>query len=89
MTTDVKVMLDERETRYGVFTGQAKISQELKLRMHCAPKWGTLSYDQREALDMVVHKIARLLNGDPDYADNWIDIAGYATLVASRLEKAA
>ena len=43
--------------------------------------------DQREALEMIAHKIARILNGDPNYADNWIDIAGYATLVANRLEK--
>ena len=36
---------------------------------------------------MISHKIARIMNGDPNYADNWIDIAGYATLVANRLEK--
>jgi hypothetical protein len=35
---------------------------------------------------MIMHKVARILNGDPNYADNWIDIAGYATLVADRLE---
>jgi len=46
-----------------------------------------LNNDQREALEMIAHKIARILNGDPNYADNWIDIAGYATLVANRLEK--
>ena len=43
--------------------------------------------DQREALEMIQHKVARILNGDPTYTDNWIDIAGYATLVANRLEK--
>jgi hypothetical protein len=37
---------------------------------------------------MVVHKIGRILNGDPHYADSWVDIAGYAKLVADRLEKA-
>jgi len=42
--------------------------------------------DQREALDMICHKIARIVNGNPDYADSWTDIAGYATLVAERLE---
>lgn len=40
-----------------------------------------------EALEMIAHKIARICNGDPNYADNWVDIAGYATLVANRLEK--
>jgi hypothetical protein len=42
--------------------------------------------DQREALDMIAHKIGRILNGDPDYSDSWRDIAGYATLVADRLD---
>jgi hypothetical protein len=42
--------------------------------------------DQREALDMIAHKIGRILNGDPNYADSWVDIAGYAKLVADRLE---
>jgi hypothetical protein len=34
---------------------------------------------------MICHKIARILNGDPNYADSWVDIAGYAQLVADRL----
>jgi hypothetical protein len=57
--------------------------------MHSAAKARNkeLDSDQLEALDMIAHKIARILNGDPNYADNWIDIAGYATLVANRLEK--
>ncbi len=45
-----------------------------------------LAPDQQEALDMVCHKVGRIVNGDPDYADSWIDIAGYTKLVADRLE---
>ena len=44
-----------------------------------------LSPDQAEALDMIAHKIARILNGDPNHHDHWHDIAGYATLIADRL----
>jgi hypothetical protein len=43
--------------------------------------------DQREALEMIAHKIARIVNGDPNYADSWLDIAGYAQLVADRLNE--
>ena len=46
----------------------------------------SLKADQQEALEMILHKIARIVNGDPDYADSWVDIAGYAKLVADRLE---
>ena len=85
--TDIKAMLAGREARYGSFEGHARISQDLKEVMHERSGWDRLKPDQREALEMVQHKVARILNGDPTYADNWIDIAGYATLVANRLEK--
>jgi hypothetical protein len=49
-------------------------------------KHRNMAPDQREALDMIAHKIGRILNGDPDYSDSWRDIAGYATLVADRLD---
>ena len=51
-----------------------------------SPNWSDMPDDMREALEMIAHKIGRILNGDPNYADSWIDIAGYAKLVADRLE---
>lgn len=85
--TNVNEMLAGREDRYGSFQGHARISQDLKAAMHERSGWDGLQADQREALEMIQHKVARILNGDPNYADNWVDIAGYATLVANRLEK--
>jgi hypothetical protein len=88
-TTNINEMLAGREARYGSFEGHAEISQVIKQVIHSAAKARNkeLESDQLEALDMIAHKIARIINGDPNYADNWIDIAGYATLVANRLEK--
>ena len=85
--TDIKAMLAGREARYGSFEGHAEISQRLKKVICFHAAFDDLEADQKEALEMIAHKIARILNGDPNYADNWIDIAGYATLVANRLEK--
>jgi len=85
--TNVNEMLAGREARYGSFEGHAKIAQGLKAVMQERSGWDALAPDQKEALEMIQHKVARILNGDPSYADNWIDIAGYATLVANRLEK--
>jgi len=81
----VEAILEERGQRYGVFADHANIAQALKDEMRTSPGWKRLSPDQREALEMVQHKVARILNGDPDYADSWVDIAGYAQLVANRL----
>ncbi len=44
-----------------------------------------LDADQMEALEMIMHKIGRIINGDADYDDSWRDIAGYAMLVCDRL----
>ncbi len=86
--TDVTEVLNERGSRYGKFLGHAHVAQELKdtLRTHLRNRSKMLADDQLEALDMICHKIARIVNGDPDYADSWVDIAGYAKLVADRLE---
>jgi len=86
--SDVNKVLNERGTRYGKFIGHAQITQELKqlIKSHLNEREKVLEHDQKEALDMICHKIARIINGDPNYADSWIDIAGYAKLVADRLE---
>jgi len=60
--------------------GAAGLSQAL------AEKWAILDSDMTESLEMQMHKVARILNGDPDYADSWDDIAGYAKLVGDRLK---
>jgi hypothetical protein len=81
--SDILEILNERGERYGTFQQQAAISQSLKRVMFAAER--KLEDDQTEALEMIANKIARILNGDPDYVDSWLDIAGYATLVAERL----
>lgn len=83
--TDIAATLAERGSRYGKFTEHARITQNIKTAMVDSPNWLELADDQMETLQMIAHKIGRILNGDPDYADSWIDIAGYAKLVADRL----
>jgi len=82
---EIKETLTERGNRYGSFTGHANITQNLKSVMQNTENWDKLDDDQKESLEMIAHKIGRILNGDPNYDDSWIDIAGYATLVAERL----
>lgn len=89
MSNSVDSTLEERGTRYGDFVGHAEITQSLKQAMINSPNWATIAADQKEALEMVAHKIGRILNGDPDYLDSWHDIIGYTRLVEQRLiEKA-
>jgi len=83
--TGIDATLNERGTRYGRFDGHALITQNIKLVMHHAPQWDKLTPAQKEALEMVAHKIGRILNGDPNYHDSWHDIIGYTKLVADTL----
>jgi hypothetical protein len=87
MSTDITTTLEERGKRYGSFVGHADITQTLKksIGSALALRGKFLADDQKESLDMICHKIGRIINGDPDHADSWHDIAGYAQLVADRL----
>lgn len=79
-------VLTERAKNYGKFSNIGQLTQTFKSIMREAPSWPSMQPDQKESLEMIVHKLARILNGNPDYADSWVDIAGYARLVADRLE---
>jgi hypothetical protein len=85
---EVDAILNERASNYGPFATQAKIAQLLKTTVtsYLTKHDKALMPDQQEALDMIFSKIGRILNGDPDHIDSWIDISGYATLVADRLQ---
>ena len=80
-----EALITERGSRYGKFKDGAEIMQELKDVMREVDGWCNLTPSQREALDMIQHKIGRILNGDPTYDDSWKDIAGYATLIVNEL----
>ena len=86
--TSTETILNERGNRYGTFADNASTSQAIKrvMAQHLAKHNKELDDDQWEAMEMIAHKLARIINGDPDYHDNWADIAGYAKLVSDRLE---
>lgn len=79
--------LNERGGRYGKFASHARVAMSLKrvISEELYIRNKTLVDDQQQALDTICDKIARIVNGDPNYVDNWHDIAGYATLVEDRL----
>jgi len=83
--TSIDKTLQERGNRYGEFPEHARVTQNIKRAMADSKNWETLSDDKKESLEMVAHKIGRILNGDPDYADSWHDISGYTKLVEDDL----
>lgn len=83
--TDINEILVERESTHGNYSTHAAKTQELKAIIREADC--NLTPQQQEALEMIAHKIGRILAGNPSFKDHWVDIAGYATLVANLCEE--
>ena len=81
-------VLDTRAEQYGSFMQSADTVIRIKGIMHNAVARNEVHLypDQLQALDMIATKISRIVHGNPNHLDSWIDIAGYATLVADRLQ---
>jgi len=85
--TEVEDILKERAKTHGPYSSHSGISQQLKRDCHNAGGWPVLSDCQRESIDMICHKMARILNGNPNEVDHWLDIEGYAKLSRTEIEK--
>lgn len=72
----------ERGNRYGSFEANASLSQEIKdaIRRADDENSNRLSPVQLEAIEMALHKISRIVNGDPRYLDSWVDAESYLNL---------
>ena len=88
MTTDINALLAERGKTHGDYVVHALVTQDLKrvINHHVGDLDRRLDDDMAETLDMIAHKIGRIIAGNPAEPDHWRDIAGYAQLVANRLE---
>lgn len=73
-------VLNEREKTHGHFGDVAKSDQDFKTILYASKNWSRLNDEHKLALEMVVHKISRILCGNPNEDDHWKDISGYAEL---------
>lgn len=82
-----QLLIRERASTHGDFNEQSYLSQELKKLLVNGLNWPTLTCVQREALEMIMHKVSRILSGDADCRDHWVDCSGYAELVIERMRE--
>ena len=80
-------VLNERGKTYGRFEDHARITQDLKDTVRSGASWTNCTSSQKETLEMILHKIGRIVNGDPEYLDSWVDIIGYTQLIVEQLEE--
>jgi hypothetical protein len=82
----IEQVLVERGKDYGDYASKAQFIQGVKYLMRSSPSWEAMDADMRESMEMIAHKMGRVVYGDPTHKDNFLDIAGYAKLVADRLQ---
>lgn len=85
--TDIRATLNERQSTHGDYCDHAGATQRIKDVIRSGPSYPQLDPHERETLDMIAHKIGRIVSGNPHFHDHWHDIAGYATLSADRQVK--
>lgn len=82
--TNIHDTLTERAKTHGDYSDHAMTTQKIKDVIRAGRTYGELNTHERETLDMIAHKIGRIVSGNPHFHDHWHDIAGYATLSADR-----
>jgi len=80
-----KQLLDRRDI-YGNYKDISFTSQKMKKVFNDTLSAGLNEYE-KEAIDMILHKISRIAHSKKKYIDNWRDIIGYAQLVINEYEK--
>jgi hypothetical protein len=88
MSDDTDALLAEREKTHGDFTVHSDVTQYMKDLFRFQQNWAKLTPAMKESLDMIAHKIGRIMAGTASHNDHWDDIAGYARLVSLRITEA-
>ncbi len=83
----VNDIIKQRAQSHGDYRYVSKMSQDLKHTLKSSSFYNDLEFYMAEALDMISMKQARILAGNARARDHWLDIAGYAMLVVSELER--
>ncbi|NDB59680.1 hypothetical protein EB001_14725 [bacterium] len=86
---NTKAILKDRQAQHGDYKDRADLTIDLQntIDYYRYDLNDNLPNYQLDALRMICVKIARIVNGDNNYADHWLDISGYATLVCEELTK--
>jgi hypothetical protein len=87
MASEVESLIADRKKTHGEFKDVAAISQATKRLWQSQARWAQLTDIQKEGLEYVAHKIARVLSGNSNFRDHWLDISGYVERVLEEIDK--
>jgi len=81
----IDAVLAHREDQHGSYADTSRTAQHIKQALREGANWSILADHQKDALEMIAVKLARILSGNPNVSDHWDDITGYARLVSRTL----
>ena len=80
MSTDAQIIIKSREGTHGNFRQTARTANLVRDAL-LAHGLIAMAPVQQESLNMIATKLARIVCGNPDCAEHWLDIQGYCELV--------
>lgn len=76
------MIIPNRDHQHGGIDAVGNVAQNIKAAIRSGQNWHRLTNGEREALDMIAHKLARVLSGaNPHDTEHWEDLAGYPQAV--------
>jgi len=87
MSQESEKIIAERSEQYGAWRSQGAIAQSLKQAVRNGESWKSMLPCQRESIDMCLHKISRIVNGNYNNRDSWLDAGAYMQLTVIELDK--
>lgn len=87
LENEVQLVVSARDSSYGGFSGISKTCQSFKDLARNCPSWSSLAPCEKEGIDMIFHKITRILYAPNKIRDSWVDIGGYVRATLQALDK--
>lgn len=83
----LKEVLNQRQKTHGEFSEVSKTYSDFIKILERTGFFDKCEDYHRLAIDVIFQKLARILNGDMNFYDHWVDICGYSELVKKELDK--
>lgn len=84
---ELESILNNRAGSYGSYNEVAKIQTQIIDLLRSAKGYNKLKSSTILAIEMIIHKIIRLVNSGKEKEDTLMDIAGYALLALAEIKE--
>src|SRR5689334_8241581 len=69
----ISELLADRNSKYGDYGDNARMTQSIMAILMSGSRSEDLNEIHKEGLHMILHKMSRIVNGDPNHVDSWYD----------------